>query len=166
MPDLALAGERLIASVENARAPFTVNYTAISTNTPGTPVTTETAWISTPAITFLPGRSYRLTIKGLLTPTAASSEGRIRVHRDTVSGATLYDSFRITTPSSGANYGFEFSNLISNNGSSAVSAVLVGTVSRDSGTATYSVASSATHVAYLHTEDFGPASDFPGATPL
>lgn len=78
----------------------------------------------------------------------------------------LYDSFRITTPSSGANYGFEFSNLVTNSGASIISAVLVGTVGRDSGTATYSVSSSATHVAYLHIEDFGPAADFPGATTM
>ncbi|MFE4691759.1 hypothetical protein ACFRH6_17070 [Streptomyces sp. NPDC056749] len=166
MSDLAYAGQRLIASVENARAPFTVNYTSISANTPTTPVTNETAYITTPSIVFRAGRAYRITIKGLLTPTAASSEGRIRVRRDTVNGGTLYDSFRITTPSSGANYGFEFSNLIVNSGTSAVSAVLVGTVGRDSGTATYNVASSSTHVAYLHTEDFGPAADFPGATTL
>ncbi|MEU0133407.1 hypothetical protein ABZ172_05100 [Streptomyces sp. NPDC006296] len=164
MPDLARAGQRLIASTENARAPFTVNYTAINSNT--SPVTNETAWVTTGLITFRPGRAYRITVKGLLTPTAASSEGRIRVRRDTASGTTLYDSFRITTPSSGANYGFEFSNLIVNSGTSQVLALLVGTVGRDSGSATYSVSSSATHVAYLHTEDFGPAADFPGATPL
>ncbi|MFJ4837183.1 hypothetical protein [Streptomyces sp. NPDC088746] len=166
MPDLSLAGERLIASVENAKAPFTVDYTCITANTPGSPVSAETAWVTTPTITFKAGRAYRLTIKGLITASATGSEGRIRVRRDTVAGATLFDSFRITTPNA-TNYGFEFSNVFLNGGASNISATLVGTVSRDSGAANFHVAATpAANPAYLLTEDFGPASDFPGATAL
>ena len=166
MPDLARPGERLIAATENARAPYTVNYTAINANTPSSPVTNETVWVTTPSITFRPGRAYRLTVKGLLTPNAASSEGRIRVRQTNLSGTTLFDSFRITTPSSSSNYGFEYSNVFINSGTIASGTALVGTVGRDSGTASYQVSASATHVAYLLVEDVGPAADFPGATAI
>ncbi|WP_406462947.1 hypothetical protein OHB07_16125 [Streptomyces sp. NBC_00111] len=166
MPDLALAGERLIASVENARAPFAVDYTCITTNTPASPVSAETVWVTTPTITFRAGRAYRLTIKGLITVSATGSEGRIRVRRATVTGTTLFDSFRISTPNA-ANYGFEFSNVFLNSGASDIAVALVGTIARDSGAANYHVsATPAASPAYLLTEDFGPVADFPAATSL
>ncbi|MFJ8863606.1 hypothetical protein ACIRD8_34965 [Streptomyces sp. NPDC102451] len=166
MPDLALAGERLIASVENARAPFTVDYTCITANTPASPVSAETVWVTTPAILFRAGRAYRMTVKGLITVSATGSEGRIRVRRANVSGTTLFDSFRISTPNA-ANYCFELSNIFLNSGASDISAALVGTVARDSGAANYHVsATPAANPAYILTEDIGPMADFPGATAL
>ena len=166
MPDLALAGERLIASVENDRAPFTVDYTCITANTPAAGVSVETAWLTTPTIVFEAGRAYRLTIKGLIFASTTASEGQIRVRRDTVAGTTIFDSFRISTPTA-SNYAFEFSNILANATSTDISAVMVGTVLRGTGAALFHVAATAAaNPAYLMTEDIGPVADFPGATAL
>lgn len=167
MPDFVLAGQRLIASVENARAPFLLDYSAINVNTPPSPgVTAETMWVTTPTLTFKNGRAYRLTAKGLASTSAVGAEVQIRAHKATVGGQILFDSFRISTPNAG-NYGFEFSNIFTNTSGVDVTTVLVGSIFRVTGsTALVWVAASATSPAYLMTEDVGPAADFTGATAI
>ncbi|WP_299542010.1 hypothetical protein [uncultured Streptomyces sp.] len=167
MPDSPFAGERLIAGIEGGRAPFTVNFTANQDNYPQPVITTgaEGIWITTPAITFKASRAYRITVKGLLAPTATGSEGQVRVRKGALGGQLLFDSFRMTVPATG-NYAFLFGNIITNSTGAAITAPIVGTVARSSGTANFTVNGSAVSPSYLHVEDVGPASDFNGSTSL
>ncbi|MFD6421546.1 hypothetical protein [Streptomyces sp. NPDC060198] len=153
-----------MASTENARAPFLVNYTASTSNSSSDPGGGELVWVTTPSLIFRAGRAYEVTVKGLLAPTATASEGQVRVRKTGIGGQLLYDSFRFPTSQIG-NYGFIFSNIFIVGGAN-VTAALASTVARASGAALYSISATTTSVAYLKITDEGPAADFTGATVL
>jgi hypothetical protein len=166
MPDTRFAGERIIASVENARAPFTLNFTAINTDTPSGGInTTETVWVTTPSLVFKAGRAYRVTVKGLIQLTAATTEAQVRVRKGALGGSILYDSWRIASPGQ-SNYGMELTGIFANSTASNITTAVVGTIQRASGAGNVLIAASVTSPAYLHFEDMGPASDFSGSIAL
>ncbi|WP_327268818.1 hypothetical protein OG233_14170 [Streptomyces sp. NBC_01218] len=166
MPDTRFAGERIIASVENARAPFTLNYSAINTDTPSSGInTTETVWLTTPSLTFKAGRAYRVTVKALVQLSAATTEAQLRVRKGALGGTLLYDSWRIASPGQ-SNYGVELSSIFANATGANIVTAAVATIQRASGAGNVLVAASVTSPAYLHFEDMGPASDFSGAIAL
>ncbi|WEH40805.1 hypothetical protein [Streptomyces sp. AM 2-1-1] len=165
MPDTRFAGEALVAATENARAPFTLSFTATNTDTPLGGTTAEAVWITTPSITFRAGRAYRVTVKGLLQLSAAATEAQVRVRKGVLGGLLIYDSWRIPSPGA-SNYGIELSSIFTNATASSITTTVVGSVARASGTGTVLMAASVTSPAYLHFEDLGPASDFTGAVAL
>ncbi|MGW1463835.1 hypothetical protein ACWCPT_05705 [Streptomyces sp. NPDC002308] len=165
MPDIALSGERLIASVANSRAPFLVGFTAIQANSTAGTSGAEAVWVTTPVLTFPVGRAFEVTIKGLISPTTTGSEGQLRVRKTGLGGQFLLDSFRFPTPLVG-NYGFYFSATFANFTGAAITAALAGTVGRSNGTADYSVSASSANPAYIRVTDVGPATDFTGVIAL
>ncbi|MFF7365809.1 hypothetical protein [Streptomyces sp. NPDC008125] len=165
MPDIRLAGERIIAATENARAPFHHSYTALTTNATADPSGVETVWLTTPPAVFKAGRAYRVTLKGLAVATIANTDCQLRVRRAALGGSLLLDTFRFPLPST-ANVAFYFGNVFVVTGSTNLTVSLVGTISRAFGSGLVTVNASTTNTAYISTEDVGPASDFTGAPAL
>lgn len=168
MPDTILAGQLITADMWNRRAPVLKSYSAINANT-STTTTTEVTAITTPSITFESGRAYRITYKGLVNSSVSGDTVRLRVHRTDNAGTTCIDSMNSgVAPINGAdgNGLFNFDNVITNTTGADITAPLIGTYNRQSGTGNVRLAASATHAAYIEVWDVGPASDFPGATAL
>lgn len=146
-------------------SPQVLSYTAITANS-STATTTETIGITTPSITFQNGRAYKITFKGLAGGSITTGDqGRFRVRKTDTSGITLIDSFNMYLIN--GNSAFNLENVIANTSGADISAVLVGTYIRVTGTTTtVSIAASTTNVAYIMVEDYGLASNFTNATAI
>lgn len=144
-------------------SPQVVSYTAITANS-STTTTTEAVAITTPSITFQNGRAYRITYKGLGAGTITGDQGQFRVRKTNTSGSTYVDSF--LQGLFNGNTLLNLQNICANNSGADISAVLVGTYLRASGTGTVAVTASATNVAFILVEDVGLASNFPSATAI
>lgn len=160
-----LAGQRATAQRLNDNAPFTLNYTSIISNT-ATATTTELVAITTPSMTLRNGRAYRMTFKGLVQSSVAGDMVTVRIKKTNTSGTVYLDSMRIYVGNAAANSPAYFSNICTNTSGSDVTAALVGTYVRASGTGNVLIAATGTHVAYLHIEDIGIASDHSGAVAI
>ncbi|WP_405856114.1 hypothetical protein OG407_07195 [Streptomyces sp. NBC_01515] len=157
-----LSGMRVTADRLNDNTPHTVNYTSITANTPNN-TGTEAVALTTASITFRAGRAYRITFKGLAQSSVANDQVTVRVRKTNTSGDVYVDSFRIPIPTAGGNFPFYLANICANTGTSDVTAVLVGTYVRLSGTGNTVLAATTTHVCYVEVEDIGDAGDFAGA---
>ncbi|MFD6421700.1 hypothetical protein [Streptomyces sp. NPDC060198] len=165
MPDLVYSGQRLIASESNVRAPFTVGYTPLTTNATADAAGAEAVWLTSTSVTLRTGRAYRLTLKGLAVATVANTDCQLRVRRAALGGSLMFDSFRFALPST-ANIAFYFANIIAITAAADITTVLACTISRAAGTGLVTVNASSVNVAYIHTEDVGPATEFAGATAI
>lgn len=142
--------------------PHTINYTALTANTANN-TGTEAVALTTASITFRAGRAYRVTFKGLAQSSVAADQLTVRVRKTNTSGDVYVDSFRIPIPTAGGNVPFYLANICTNTTSADVSAVLVGTYVRLTGTGNCVLAATTTHVCYVEVEDIGDAVDFAGA---
>jgi hypothetical protein len=160
-----LAGNKGTAQRLNDNSFFTLTYASIAANaTAGT--TTELVAITTASVTMRNGRAYRMTFKGLVQSSIAADTVTVRIRKTNISGTVYLDSMRIYIPVAAANAPIYFSNICTNTSGADVTAVLVGTYIRASGTGNVLVAASATHVAFVHVEDVGLATDYSGATAI
>lgn len=156
-----LAGQRITVQRLLDNTPRTISYTSITANTAS--VTAETVWITSGSITFRTGRAYRCTLKCLLQGNAAD-KATVRIRKANLSGDVYLDSFHQGIQVSTSNTMFYGSNICSNTSGADVTAAVVGTLQRSSGsTANVAIAATTTHVAYMEVEDIGDASDFSGA---
>ncbi|MFJ9382094.1 hypothetical protein [Streptomyces sp. NPDC101455] len=162
---LWLSGMRTTADRLNDNTPRTINYTPITANT-ATNTGTEAVALTTPSITFRTGRAYRITFKGLAQSSVANDQLTVRVHKTNTAGDIYVDSFRIVVPTVNGNTPFYLANICANTSGADVSAVLVGTYLRLSGTGNALLAATTSHVCYIEVEDIGDAADFAGARPI
>ncbi|GGW41396.1 hypothetical protein [Streptomyces xantholiticus] len=165
MPDTVLAGQLITADMWNRRAPVLKNYTPITANSSNT-TTVETVAITTASVTFETGRAYRVILRGLGQSSVAEDTMTMRVRKTNTSGQVLLESFRIYIPAGGVNVDYYSAQVCTNTTGADVSAALVGTYVRNTGTGNCFMAASATHVSYIQVEDIGPASDFPSAVAI
>jgi hypothetical protein len=159
------AGEIITAEALADKTGDTVEYTSITANT-GTVTTTETVAITTGSVTFTNNRAYEVTIKCLVQSSVAADNVTVRVRKTNVAGATLIDQCRINIPVAAGNYPAYFSNIVTNTTGADITAALVGTYVRTSGSGNSLIAASTTNVAYVRVEDRGLATDHPGAYAL
>lgn len=152
-----LTPQRLLDNI-----PRTISYTALTANTANN-TGTEAVALTTSSVTFRAGRAYRITFKGLAQSSVAADQLTVRVRKTNTSGDVYVDSFRIPIPTAGGNVPFYLANICSNTTSADVSAVLVGTYVRLTGTGNCVLAATTTHVCYVEVEDIGDAVDFAGA---
>ncbi|MFE3854607.1 hypothetical protein ACFXPN_26195 [Streptomyces griseorubiginosus] len=162
MPDLVYAGQRVTADMLSFRPPYTVAYAPLAANT-STTTTTEAVAITTPSITFKNGRAYRITLKCLAQSSVSGDTVTLRVRKTDTSGTAYLDQLRKYIPANGANTPEHFSNIATNTTGSDVTAVLVATYQRASGTGNALIAASANNIAYVLVEDVGPAGDYSSA---
>lgn len=160
-----LSGMRTTADRLNDNAPRTISYTALTANT-ATNTGTEAVALTTASVTFRAGRAYRITFKGLAQSSVANDQLTVRVHKTNTAGDIYVDSFRLVVPTAGGNTPFYLANICSNTTAADVSAVLVGTYVRLTGTGNSLIAATTTHVCYIQVEDIGDAADFANARPI
>lgn len=139
-----------------------VGYTAITANT-ATTTTVETVGITSGAVTFETGRAYRIALRGLGQSSVAADTMTLRIRKTDTTGDVYLESFRIYIPVNDTNVDYYSAQICANNTGADVSAALVATYVRNSGTGNVRMAASATHVSYIQVEDIGLASDFPSA---
>jgi len=162
--DLEIKRNLSIDGVDQGRGP--VSYTPITSNT-GTVTTTETIAIDTPAMTFVTGRAYRITAKGLVQSSISGDVVRVRVRQTGLGGALLYDSHGgLAITANNGNTAFYQGNIVRNDTGSDITDDIVLTYVRQSGTGNALIAATATQPAYLDVEDIGASSSFANATAL
>lgn len=144
-------------------SPQIVSYTAINANS-STTTTTEAVAITTGSITFQNGRAYRISYKGLGAGTVNGDQGQFRVRKTNTSGTAYIDSF--SQYLFNGNSMFNLENVCANNSGADITAALVGTYVRASGTGTVAVNASTNNVAFILVEDIGLASNFTNATAI
>jgi len=141
------------------------NFTAIQANT-ATTTTTEIAAITTPSLTFTAGRAYRVTYHGLLVSSVAGDIVRARVWRGSIGGTgiSLVDSIHAhQIPVAGQQVLMDMAQVVSNSTGADITAPLIGTVLRTSGTGNAQVIANASNPAWLEVRDIGPATNYPSA---
>lgn len=141
-------------------------HAAITASTATSASATELVAITLPSDTYLAGRAYELKIKMFVSSTVAADQVGVRVHKTNTAGTTLLDvesTGRVATASE--NYWVECSSVLAVGGSD-VTAALVLSYFRRSGTGNCRLVASATNPAYIEMRDVGLATDYPGATTL
>lgn len=141
-------------------------YANITASTATTTSATDTVAITLSSRTYRAGRAYRVEFKSFVSSTVAADEVGMRVRKTDGSGAVLLDIEATgTVHRASQNYWMEPSNVIII-GATDVTAALVGTYFRRSGTGNCRLVASAVNPAYLRVTDIGDAADFSGATTL
>jgi hypothetical protein len=151
---MAITAQRLLDNT-----PHTIEYSAITANT-ATNTGVEAVAVTTSSINFRAARAYKITFKGLAQSSVANDQVTVRVRKTNTSGDIYVDSFRLTIPTGGGNVPFYLSNICTNSTAADVSAVLVGTYVRLTGTGNSLIAATSTHVCYVEVEDIGEAADY------
>lgn len=159
-PGMTITAQRLLDNT-----PHAISYTAITANT-ATNTGIEAVALTTSSITFRTGRAYRITLKCLAQSSVAGDTVMLRVRKTDTSGAAFLDQVRMYIPANAANTPVHFSNTLTNTTGSDVTAVLVATYQRASGTGNSLIAASANNVGYVLVEDVGEAADYPGAAAI
>jgi hypothetical protein len=157
-----LAGQKGTADRLNDNTPHTISYTSLTANTSAV-TTTETVGLTTASVTFETGRAYRITLKCLVQSSVAADTVTVRVRKTNTSGTAYIDQVRVSIPAGGANAPVYFQNICTNSTSADVTAALVATYVRASGTGNALIAASTSNVTYVEVEDIGLAADFSGA---
>jgi hypothetical protein len=141
-------------------------HSSINGSTATSASTTELVAITLASDTYLAGRAYELHIKMFVSSTVAADQVGVRVHKTNTAGTTYLDvesSGRIATANE--NYWLECSNVMAVGGSN-VTAAMVLSYFRRSGTGNCRLVASATNPAFIEIRDVGLAADYPGATTL
>lgn len=136
-----------------------INFTAINADTAPT-VGTATA-ITTPDITFLPGRAYRLAAKGHVVSSVAGDTVRIRLVKSATSVLDTFGAIQIA--STNGSSGFYFETIVINAGATTLTGPVSMTYARNTGTGNVFVGASAQNPSYIEVLDIGPASSYSGA---
>jgi hypothetical protein len=158
-------GQKITAQRLIDNTPHTISYTSLTANT-STVTTTETVGFTSASVTFETGRAYRITLKCLAQSSIAADTVTVRVRKTNTSGTAYIDQVRVSIPAAGANAPVYFQNICTNSTSADVTAALVATYVRASGTGNALIAASTGNVAYMEVEDIGLAADFSGATAI
>jgi hypothetical protein len=158
-------GQRMTDARLRDNAPFTLAYAPLAANT-ATVTTTETVGITTPSVTLRNGRAYRITLKCLAQSSVSGDTVTVRVRKTDTSGTAYLDQIRQYIVANNANSPVFFSNTLTNTTGSDITAVLVATYVRASGTGNALIAASANNVAYVLVEDVGSADEYPAAQAL
>ena len=139
-----------------------IDFTAITSDTAPT-VGTLTAF-STPALTFQPGRAYRIAMRFYAQSSVSGDTVRVRG----VIGATaVIDSFgAVRINSTAGNSSAYFETIVRVTGTAPVVSDIDMTYARNTGTGNVFIGASATLPAYIEVQDIGPADRYPGATAL
>lgn len=154
----------LIDNVDQGRG--LTDHTARTTNTAGV-TGTETVALTSASVTFLAGRAYRVSVKGVVQSNTAGDTVQIRVRKTNTAGAIYLDSFtglRINVAGDNTPYCLE--NVIRNHTGADVTAALVMTYVRGSGAGTVLVAADAVNPAYLQINDIGASGSYPSANEI
>ncbi|MFB7592303.1 hypothetical protein [Streptomyces sp. NPDC056169] len=141
------------------------SFTGLQTST-STTTTTEIAAITTPSLTFTAGRAYRITYHGLLLSSVANDIVRCRVWRGSIggSGVSLVDSINsYQIPVANQHVLMDMSQVVTNTTASNITAVLIGTVLRTTGTGNVQLVANASNPAWIDVQDIGLATDYPSA---
>lgn len=154
-------GDIHIGGVDQGRGRknFTGSQTSSSTTT-----TTEIAAITTPSITFTAGRAYRITYHGLLLSSVANDIVRCRVWRGSIggSGVAVVDSINShQIPVANQHVLMDMAQVVTNSTGSNITAVLIGSILRNSGTGNVQLVANASNPAWIDVRDIGPATDYP-----
>lgn len=134
-----------------------VNFTSGVTD--GAPATANTVYLTTAPISFLPGRAYRIVVKGHAVSSVAGDSVRIRVFKNSVS---ILDSFgALEIHSAAGSSGFHYETIVRNLTSNVVTGPLELTYARNTGTGNVFIGGSAQNPSYVRTHDVGPADAYP-----
>lgn len=143
-----------------------INYTSITTSTPAV-TTTHTIGLTTPVIDFQPQRAYRVTAKGFVQSSVSGDSVRIRVLKTNTAGQGFIDTFSgLVINGNNGMTSFTLQNIFRVTGASVVSAPLVMTYVRQTGTGNVFLGATAANPAYVEITDIGPASEYAGANVL
>lgn len=156
-PGMTITADRLTDN-----SPHAVSYTSLTANT-AISTGTELVALTTANITFRTGRAYRITLKCLAQSSVAGDTVMLRVRKTNTAGTAFLDQVRKYIPANGANSPVHFSNTLTNTTGADVTAALVATYQRASGTGNTLVAASVNNVAFVLVEDVGEADDYPAA---
>lgn len=152
--------------VDRGRGIVTNGRQSIVANT-STVTTTETVAITTGSINFLAGRAYRIIIKGLAQSSVAADRVQLKVRKTNTSGAIYLDTMSaLVIPANTTNVMYYLGNEIRNLTASTITATLVMTYVRQSGTGNARIAADATNPAYVEVEDIGLASAYTDAVAM
>lgn len=141
-----------------------INYTAIVANTAGV-TTTHTIGFTTPALTFVPGRAYKIECKGFVQSNTAGDTVRIRVLKTGLAGQGYIDSFDgIRVHNANNMTSFYLENIIRLPlTSAALTDDLNMTYVRSNGAGTVFIGATSANPAYIRVIDIGHADDYPNA---
>lgn len=143
-----------------------VDRVARTSNT-STVTGTEAVALTSNSVTFFAGRAYRVKVKGVVQSDVTGDTVQLRVRKTDPSGAIYLDTFtsyRVNV--AGDNTIFSPENAIRNDSGADVSAALVLTYARGSGTGNVRVAADAVNPAYLEIWDIGASADYPSANEI
>lgn len=159
-----LAGQRITAAALNNAFMHTTDFVPILA-TSAAFTTTEVVWLTSDSVTFTNGRAYEIMLVGRVISSVTADTVDLRVRKTNLAGIVLLESFRLpcTTANVSGPLG-DRPNLVTNTTGADITAVLVATASRGSGTGRCNVVASAVTPAYLWITDIGLAADYPGAT--
>ncbi|MFB7359662.1 hypothetical protein [Streptomyces gardneri] len=164
--NLYVGGDIQVGGVDQGRGRKV--FTAIQANS-GTTTTTEIATITTPSTTFKAGRAYRVTYHGLLLSSVANDIVRARVWRGSIggSGVSLVDSINThQIPIANQQVLMDMQAIVTNSTASDITATLIATILRASGTGNVQVIANSSNPAWLDVRDIGLATDYPSARAL
>ncbi|GAA2522135.1 hypothetical protein [Streptomyces longisporus] len=123
---------------------------------------TETALITTTAITFKDGRAYRVSLSGLHSA-ASDSYALYRIRKNSVSGTIYKDQIRVNNlQASAANATVSVQTILTNTTGNDITAALCWTGIQGAVAQTWTLAANSSNVAYLLLEDCGSADDYAG----
>lgn len=143
-----------------------LDHTARTTNTAGV-TGTETIALTSASVTFLAGRAYRVTIKGVVQSSTAGDTVQLRVRKTNAVGAIYLDTFTaLRVNVAGDNSLYTYENVIRNDTGADVTAALVMTYVRGSGAGTVLVAADAVNPAYIEINDVGASGSYPSANEI
>lgn len=144
-----------------------ISYTSRTTNTAGV-TTTHTVGFGTPLTTFHPGRAYKVHAKGFVQSSVANDTVRIRILKDTTAGQGFIDTFdglEIHGANGMTTFNHENIFRVAPAGP-AVTASLVMTYVRNTGTGTVFIGATSANPAYIELHDVGDYNSYPGANVL
>lgn len=142
-----------------------LNHSSITANAPAG--TAEQVAITSGSVTFRAGRAYRIKIKGVVQSTIAGDMVELLVKKTNTGGQIFLDTFsglRVNLANDSTLFNLE--NVIINGAGADVTAALVLTYQRYSGTGNVRVAADATNPAYIEIYDIGVSSAYPGANEI
>lgn len=123
---------------------------------------TETALITTPSITWVKGRAYRVSVWGLVSA-PADSYALLRLRKTNVAGAVYKDQMRVNNlQASTSNAALSLETILTNTTAADITAPLCLTGVQGAVAQTWTFAASAGNVGYLLVEDVGSTANYVG----
>lgn len=157
--DLHITRDSYINGVDQGRG--LKDFTCITASAAGV-TTTETVGITSGSVDFEDDRAYRVSVKGYLQSSVAADTVRFLIKKTNAAGQQFFDSFRTyVIQANNQQAGFSNECILKNVSGATVTASLVLTYVRGSGTGTVFLGANATNPAWMRIEDIGAAADYP-----